>query len=307
MTDHRHPPASFREPAPPGRTTLDLDLGLLTVRLVDLPAPWDPFVAWQLAPFATPAGEGGADPDLVVACREGAGPVVPLPGHPGAPTVLEIGRDPAGGAVRVRSHWLDGRFDRDAGAGELVLTDRRWDLFAASLENFLRVVVQHEALVRRRGRAALVHAAALLDEQGRAVLLAGRSGDGKSTATRLSGRPALSDDVALVSLDGPAGTPEAIAVPFYMVGPPDARPRGRFPIASVVRLRKADAVSVTPISPAQVAALLASLIPFAGDLGMSAAERAAFAGEVARAVEGRELGFGRESGWWGEWRPDVSP
>ncbi len=303
MPDRAHPPASFREPVPPGRTTLDLDLGLLVVRLVDLPVSWEPFVAWQLAPFASRVADGAPAPDLVVACREGDGPVVPLPGDSGTPTRLEIERG-ADGTVRVRSHWFDGWFDLAAGRGELTLCHRGWDLFAASLENFLRVVVQAAALP---ARAALIHAAALVDGQGRAVLLAGRSGDGKSTATRLSGRPALSDDVTLVSLAGPAGPPEAIAVPFYMVGAPDDRPRGRFPIAAVLRLRKAGTVAVAPASPAETAALIAALIPFAEDLGMDAAGRAALAGEMARAVKGVELAFTRERGWWEHWTEAFGP
>src|SRR5699024_2811620 len=59
-------------------------------------------------------------------------------------------------------------------------------------------------LLRLRGRASLLHAAALADEGGRALVLVAASGGGKSTATRELGRGLgyISDETVVLLADG---------------------------------------------------------------------------------------------------------
>jgi hypothetical protein len=282
----------LRDPVPDGFATLDLELGPLRVRLVDLPAPWDPFVGEQLAPFAEPVGRADArEPDLVVRCARAEGTVIPLPPAGGA-TALEIER--AGPSrLTIRSHWQDGWVDLARGEGELTLTARPWDLFVMSLENYLRVALQ-EALIGRE--AFLLHAAGVLDGE-RCVLLAGPSGTGKSTATALSlPRPALSDDLVLVDVAEPA-KPRACAVPFYQPDPPGRRHRGCWPVGPVLRLRQAAEDRLEPLTGARAVATLSACVPFAAALGREH-EITPLVARLCAARPVHDLHFRRSGAFW---------
>ncbi|NJN64009.1 MAG: hypothetical protein HC882_03455 [Acidobacteria bacterium] len=162
----------------------------------------------------------------------------------GGPTRVDVERETAT-RWRVRSHWQDGSFDLKRGTGEVILTERTWDKFAMSVENFLRVMLQAAAFARE---SFLLHAAPIIDGD-RAVLLAGPSGAGKSTAAAYAlPRPALSDDLALIDLS--REEPRVITVPLYQADPPGQRLRGSFPIAALVRLRQAPEDEVVPMSAA---------------------------------------------------------
>ena len=123
---------------PPGKTTFDLPMGKLRVRVVDLPTCWHPFVEENYAPFAEQPSEHA--PDLTIHCRTGSGVVIPLPG-PGQLPVIDV-TELAAGRYRIRSHWQEGEVDVREGQGELTLTCREPVPLRMSLENFLRISCQ---------------------------------------------------------------------------------------------------------------------------------------------------------------------
>ena len=244
---------------PPGKTTFDLPMGKLRVRVVDLPTSWHPFVEETYAPFAEqPSGRA---PDLTVRCRTGSGVVIPLPG-PGQLPIIDV-TELAAGRYRIRSHWQEGEVDVGAGEGELTLTSREPVPMRMSLENFLRISCQ--LALTDRG-AFLLHSAGVLDE-GRCFLFFGQSGAGKSTATELSApRSVLSDDMVLV--DAASNPVQIHAVPFFGLFPPEQRTRGAFPAAAAFRLRQSDEVRIESLSGARAVATVSASVPFVHDLGL---------------------------------------
>ncbi len=252
----------WRAPVPQGRSTFDLLLGGVRVRVRDLPVAWEPFVVEQYSPYATPVGDDAPRADLEIACREGDGLVVPLP-PPGEMIVIELARV-APKRYTIRSHWQDGWIDLAQGRGEIVLTNRAWDLFSSSIENFLRVAFQVQLIERD---AFLMHTAAILDADRRAFLFFGPSGAGKSTATAFSApRHALSDDMIMV--DVAEDTPRIWSVPFFMVFPPEQRLAGAFPVAAALRLRQSPEDRLDVLSPARAIATVSASVPFVHELGL---------------------------------------
>jgi hypothetical protein len=250
----------WREPVPEGHTTFEMDLGDLRVRVEDLPTCWEPFVTEQYAPFAEAPGSG-RPPELVVRCREGEGLRVALPPRDEA-TVIEVEAIETKRFL-IRSHWQDGWVDLERGEGELTLTDRAWDRFTMSVENYLRVTLQLASIDRG---AFLLHAAGVLDE-GRVFLFFGPSGSGKSTATANSApRRALSDDMVLIDVS--RNPPVARAVPFHMVYSPEKRARGTFEIAAGLRLRQSPADRAARMTPARAVASVSASVPFVHELGL---------------------------------------
>jgi hypothetical protein len=279
---------NYREPVPEGSTDLDLRVGSLVVRLLALPTTWTPWVDEQLAPFAAEPG-GWGTPDLIMSCREERGPVVPLPG-PGESTLLEIAR-PSAERLVVRSHWQDGDVDLAAGRGELVICARAWDLFTMSVENALRVVAQ--ALSLERG-AFLLHAAGIVRHDGRAVLLAARSGTGKSTATMLAApRVPLSDDLVLV--EQPSAAPRVAPLPFYPAAAPGERIADPRPIAGVLLLEQSSSTQLAPLSRALAVARLTACIPFVRDLGEDTTRLHALVDALAASVPVHVLRFTKDA------------
>jgi hypothetical protein len=109
-------------------------------------------------------------------------------------------------------------------------------------------------LVATRRGALLLHASAITD--GHAALVAsGKSGDGKSTLSRLcrgAGLTLLTDEIVQLFPDGTAaGTP--FRSDEDNVGAP-----GRFPVARFVALRKAPAEALEPLAPLEATQLAVS-------------------------------------------------
>lgn len=105
------------------------------------------------------------------------------------------------------------------------------------------------------GRGAiLVHAAGVTDGR-RALVAAGKSGDGKSTLSRLSregGLSLLTDEIVQLFPDGTAaGTP--FRSDADNVGQP-----GRVPVVALVALRKAPHEALEPLAPLGAAQLVTS-------------------------------------------------
>ncbi len=249
------------EQVPPGKVDVDLQLGPLRVRLIDLPTSYEPFVREHYDPFCSLA-ETTEPADLQVQCREvPEALVVPLP-PPGGGTVLEL-HDRGEGCYRICSHWQDGRVWPGEGRGEIVLSSRSYIPFRMSVENYLRIASQL-MLIDRGG--FLMHTAGILDD-GKCYLFFGPSGAGKSTATANSApRAALSDDMVLIDVSG--DVPQAHAVPFFGAFPPRERVRGAFPIAVACRLRQAPETRLERLSAARAVATISASVPFVHELGL---------------------------------------
>lgn len=282
------PQRDRRLPVPIGSATFDLVLGGIRVRIEDLPTAWTPFVYEQYHPFAEPPN---GEAQVVIRCRESSGSVLPLPPR-GEMTVLDVTRE-GPNRYRIRSHWEDGWIDPSRGVGELTLTDRTWDRFSMSVENFLRVAFQLQLIERR---AFLLHSAAVL-EGDRAFLFFGPSGAGKSTATSLSmPRRALSDDMVLIDASGQE--PIAWSVPFYMVYAPEDRARGGWPVRAALRLRQAAENRLDHLSKARAIATLSASVPFVHELGLPHDGLTALVGEFVRSAPVFDLHFTKSDRFW---------
>ncbi len=132
--------------------------------------------------------------------------------------------------------------------------------FLEIFENCFRVCVAYRLLTLG---GALLHSAAI-SKGGRAWLLFGRSGIGKSTIARRSaelGYGVLSDDLNAVLVRGSA--PMAVKMPFsgdmrdHLTHSPV-----ELPIAALGALRQASEIAWSPLSPGRAAAALASCCPF---------------------------------------------
>jgi hypothetical protein len=107
----------------------------------------------------------------------------------------------------------------------------------------------------------LIHAAAVTDGQ-RALVASGKSGDGKSTLSRLcraAGLTLLTDEIVQLFPDGTCG-----GTPFRSDEDNVGRP-GRLPVQCFVALEKAQAESLGPLPPL-AAAQLATSQCFDGDV-----------------------------------------
>lgn len=127
------------------------------------------------------------------------------------------------------------------------------------VENIFRVLVSYH-LIKTGGM--LIHSAGIVDD-GLAYIFPGRSGDGKSTLSRLSlseGREVLSDDMnALIWRNN---TPMLEKVPFSGdLGRTWTR-SSSFRLAGIFRLHKQNNVAVAPMVPAESLSLLISSVPF---------------------------------------------
>jgi hypothetical protein len=108
---------------------------------------------------------------------------------------------------------------------------------------------------------ALFHAAGVV-HRGRAFVLAGAAGSGKSTWARLAeeaGASVLSDD--LVLLDGHGGGIEALGAPFRSTHRPTAGP-GRWPLAAILFPAHGPTVSVAAVTGIEARARVLANLPF---------------------------------------------
>lgn len=162
-------------------------------------------------------------------------------------------------AVTLRSDWFRARLDpAGGGAGQLLVHPAGRAYFGGVLENVLRVLVAYDAL--HRG-GVLLHSSALV-RGGRAAVLFGHSGAGKSTAAGLgqaAGCEVLSDDINV--LIPVTGTWQAYAVPFGVVGAAGER-NEPVPLGGLYRLVQAGRDAAVVCTPARAVALLAASAAF---------------------------------------------
>jgi hypothetical protein len=161
--------------------------------------------------------------------------------------------------------------------------------------NFLRAALGW-CLPERGG--ALVHAAGLVID-GRAFLLVGPEGSGKSTWSRFgenAGARVISDD--LVLLDGAGERPEILGAPFRSTHRTDYRP-GRWPLGGVLFPVHGAEPALGPVAPLLARARLTANLPFLIDLEEGAARGARVVDRLVERVPFADLTFGLDPSFVG--------
>jgi hypothetical protein len=169
---------------------------------------------------------------------------------------------------------------------------------AAVCENFLRVLVAYR-LVAEGG--ALIHSAGLTDGES-GFLLLGRSGAGKTTASRLClarGAAVLSDDLNAVRF----GAAEARLWKVPFTGDLGDRGGGAtapasVPLRAVVRLVQGEREGLRPLSPASALAGLVAAAPYVNRDPWRREDLLAALERLARGVPAYELTFSLEGDPW---------
>lgn len=202
--------------------------------------------------------------------------------------------DPAAGRNAVGAEdyvfdRLDVRFTADADRARL----RGWHNGSeGALDAVFGLALQVGVLARD---GLVVHAAAGVID-GRAWLLPGESGTGKSTAAREAGFDRVLADEMVVVRRASAGF-EAWGTPFWSNGRALPFDPGSAPLAVVARLRQAQAVAVSPMRQDDlVTHLIRSVVLYETSAD---ARRRAFelACDVVGASRGVELAFPKEGPW----------
>ncbi len=138
---------------------------------------------------------------------------------------------------------------------------------------------------------ALVHSAGLVVD-GRAFLLVGAPGSGKSSFAALgerAGARVLSDD--LVLLDRADGAFEALGAPFRSTHVARYGP-GRWPLAAVLFPRRGSPAAWVPCRALTARARILANLPFVSDAALGAERSAALVDRLASDVPCLELTFG---------------
>jgi hypothetical protein len=209
--------------------------------------------------------------------------------------------EPAPGGVRLAGLRLMARLDGwPALAAALWTCETAGEEWSASVfENFLRVLVAYR-LVAAGG--ALIHSAGVTGGEG-GFLLLGRSGAGKTTASRLClarGAAVLSDDLNAVRLDGAGARIQR--VPFTGdlgggLGRGTSAAAG-VPLRALVRLAKGEREALRPLSPAAALAGLVAAAPYVNHDPWREEALLAVLERLARSVPAYELTFALAGDPW---------
>ncbi len=183
---------------------------------------------------------------------------------------------------------------------QLVCHPRGYEWCASIIENALRVMVAY-AVMQQGG--FMVHSACVVSE-GRAQLLVGHSGAGKSTCSRMAiehGLDVISDDINVV-LPAGSGAWKVVPVPFTGSGeaPPVSLPAAEeVSLERILELNQSRDNRISAVSPASAVASLYSCLPFInGDELRSGTFLGALTSLVRDVPFGR-MDFRRDSGFLG--------
>jgi len=163
---------------------------------------------------------------------------------------------------RARYEMAEGRVEVDAaGKGRVVVGIVEGSRPYYAFANLVRAALAWRMLSRG---GALLHAAGII-LRGRAFVLAGPAGSGKSTWARLAeeaGGSVLSDD--LVLLDGHGGAIEALGAPFRSTHE-NTVGRGRWPLAAILFPAHGTGAALAPVSGLESRARVLANLPFVAD------------------------------------------
>ncbi len=174
--------------------------------------------------------------------------------------------------------------------------------FEGVFENFLRVLVTYR--IAARG-GILLHSAAIA-KGGRAILLAGNSGAGKSTASKLAldaGWEVLSDDLNALMPEGAAWTVEK--VPFAGDLGSTTTDARSYPLDGVFWLEKADRHGLVETSKALLLAHLLSCAPLLNEDPFRVDQALATLNALVLALGRGTLRFARDEGFLGLLMPNA--
>jgi hypothetical protein len=268
-----------------GGATLAFDLSGLALRLSGLDAELTVAFRDAWGPFVVDGAEELAWLDVDVAAS----------GHrivtrPTMSSAMESEVEPARarfacdeGSIELAA---EGRASVRLGAG-----DPAWRFWG--LSNLLAAALAYR-LPSRPG--ALLHAAGVVID-GRAFLLTGASGSGKSTwarAAREAGARVVSDDTVVV--DAASGVVELLGTP---VRAHEAHPggAGRWPVAALLHARWGTPPALAPVTPLAFHARLAANLPFLSSAWGREPRLDALADLLAARVAHRELTFAPDPGF----------
>ncbi|MCS6842790.1 MAG: hypothetical protein NZ528_00470 [Caldilineales bacterium] len=258
-------------------------VGGLTIALASDDRPLLEALARRYEPWLV---EGPSLCRVQVRCGQGQR----MPNRPSPAASFDQGR-----ACHLRAPGYHGVIAADGCSGtlELAVADE------ADADYFLRAVL---AVLAFEAGGLLVHAAGFL-RRGRAVLLTGRSGIGKSTSVRVSaGLPdtvALGDD--LILLMPTADGWWAHGTPFWNPEAPAALRIGQTasgPLAGLFRLAQDRRDWVQPLSAGQLVAGLMSDLPIVPLDTVRASQAFALLARLARTVATGQLHFRPTPDFW---------
>ncbi len=204
--------------------------------------------------------------------------------------------DPAPDALRVAGLHLMARLGwTPALAGALWTPEMAGEEWTSVCENYLRLLTAYRLLEQG---GALLHSAGVTDGE-KAWLLLGRSGAGKTTASRLclaAGGTVLSDDLNAVLFD----EKEARLRKLPFTGDLGDRAGGpeSVPLRAVLRLAQGTEEGLRPLSPAAALAGLVAAAPFVNRDPFRREALLAVLERLARAVPAWEVTFAREGRLW---------
>lgn len=259
--------------------TLDLDLSGLSLRLAGLDAELSSAFRASWAPFVAKGTEPPAWLEVEVTS---SGHRIETRPAMRPEMTCEVG------AARARFACDEGSIELDAEgpvSARLGAGDPAWRFWG--LSNLLAAALAYR-LPSRPG--ALLHAAGVVID-GRAFLLTGASGSGKSTwarAAREAGARVVSDDTVVV--DAASGTVELLGTPIRAH---EAHPggTGRWPVAALLHARWGAPPALAPVAPLVVHARLAANLPFVASAWERDTRLERVAGVLAERVPHRELTF----------------
>jgi hypothetical protein len=295
--DHVPGAAEFAGWPPLGALSGRLAAGPVDLRLSRLDRDaLDSLERWAGAPSALGCAAAPLGLDLELTRSERSS-YLDLDASSGEPLRLLTWAEPGGGHAMVTHHGAL-LVDETAERGIGVLARQTPEQLDLSLQNLLRVAVAWR--LARSGAGLLVHAATVVDE-GRAILLLGHSGAGKTTAARAAGpRDVLADDVTLLERPSDeAGAWLAHPSPFWAEpGFPGRRSAGGpVPVALACSLRHARRAAFEPLPRSRAAVVVASCSPFLGG-APGAFDAAGAAAAFARSVPAGVLSFSRDADFW---------
>ncbi|MFL6194445.1 MAG: hypothetical protein ACJ75H_09760 [Thermoanaerobaculia bacterium] len=180
-------------------------------------------------------------------------------------------------------------------AGGLWTPEAAGEEWTSVFENFLRIVTAYRLLA---GGGVLLHSAGVTDGSG-AFLLLGRSGAGKTTASRLclaGGGGVLSDDLNAVLFD--AEGPRVASVPFTGDLGERGAPPIVLPLRAVVRLVQGAEEGLRPLSPASALGALMAGSPSVNRDPFRREALFAVLDRLARSAPAFEVTFSLGGGLW---------
>lgn len=264
---------------------LTFDLSGVRLRLDRLPAEWAARLEADWSGF-----EADDENDAFLRLRVELGGAAIPPVEAFDPKTMRSGLDPRGAWFEMPEGRAVLGLD---GSGKVILAGDGADHAYYALLNLVRACLAW-SMPSRGG--ALLHAAGI-ELDGRAFVLVGPEGSGKTTWARLSGEAGvhvISDDLLL--LDRPGAAFEVLGGPFYSRH--EVRHlRGRWPLAAVLFPQHGSPAGCAPSPVLRARARLTANLPFVAEAIESDGRIARVVDRLVEGVPCLDLTFGLDTGF----------